>query len=342
MSRPGLRRVIVLGLALAGSAAPLAAQDSLLTELARRFQSEPLRLGLLLQVVGDFQDNRSDGGSNGFRIPNARLKLSGRLDNGFGYLLQTNFASSTVLLDAAVSYRAAEPFTLQAGKFKVPFSGELLTAAGELDFSDRAQVVRVLAPGRQLGAQAGGRLAGGVVRYELGAFNGNTGSGNDDDRLLTAGRIAIAPFQGTPSSTRQLEIAGNVAYSHDTNVSLGALGSSFAGRRTLYGADVRWRHDDWLVAGEFIGARLEPDSGSTSNPLGWQGTVGFHLSPKFQLLARWDALRPDGLGADSDLLLVGFRAWPTGAVQFRLAYQRDLAVSDSSPHGVVAGAQLGF
>ncbi|TFG89302.1 MAG: hypothetical protein E4H17_00910 [Gemmatimonadales bacterium] len=342
MSCAALPRVIVIVLALSGAAAPRAAQDSLLTELAHRFQSEPLRLGMLLQVVGDFQDNRNDGSSNGFRIPNARLKLSGRLDNGFGYLLQTNFASSTVLLDAALSYRAAEPFTLQAGKFKVPFSGELLTAAGELDFIDRAQVVRALAPGRQLGAQAEGRVARGVVQYGLGVFSGNTESSNDDDRLLTAGRVAIVPFRSTPSSTRQLEIAGNLAYSHDTNVSLGALGSSFAGRRTLYGADVRWRHDDWLVAGEFIGARLEPDSGSTTNPVGWQGTLGYHISRKFQLLARWDALRPDGPGADSDLLLIGFRAWPTGAVQCRLAYQRDLAMTDSSPHGVLAGAQLGF
>jgi phosphate-selective porin len=336
------RRLVATMLLLLAAAGPVAAQDSLLTELARRFQTDPLRLGMLLQVVGDFQDNRNDGGSNEFRIPNARLKLSGRLDNGFSYLLQTNFASSAVLLDAAVSYQAAEAVTLQAGKFKVPFSGELLTAAGELDFIDRARVVRALAPGRQLGAQAGGRIGHGVVQYGVGAFNGNTGSGNDDDRLLAAGRIGVVPFGAAPASTRRLEIAGNLAYSHDTDVSLGSLGSSFAGRRTLYGADIRWRRDDWLVAGEFIAARLEPDSGQTTDPVGWQGTLGYHLSPKFQLLARWDALRPDGRGPDSDLLLVGFRAWPTGAVQFRLAYQRDLAITDSSPHGVVAGAQLGF
>jgi phosphate-selective porin len=342
MSRTPGRRLVATALLLHGAVGPLSAQDSLLTELARRFQTEPLRLGMLLQVVGDFQDNRNDGVSNGFRVPNARLKLSGRLDNGFGYLVQTNFASSTVLLDAALSYRAAEVVTLQAGKFKVPFSGELLTAAGELDFIDRAQVVRALAPGRQLGAQAGGRVAHGVVQYGLGVFNGNTGSSNDDDHLLTAGRVAIVPIGNSPSSTRHFEIAGNLAYSHDTDVSLGSLGSSFAGRRTLYGADVRWRHDDWLVAGEFIGARLEPDSGRTTDPVGWQGTLGYHISRKVQLLARWDGLRPDGRAADSDLLLVGFRAWPTGAVQFRLAYQRDLAITDASPHGVLAGAQLGF
>jgi len=342
VSRAANRQLIATTLLLLGAVGPLAAQDSLLTELARRFQSEPLRLGMLVQVVGDFQHDRSDGRTNGFTIPNARLRLSGRLDGGFGYLLQTNFAASTVLLDAAVSYRLAEPATVQAGKFKVPFSRELLTAAGELDFIDRSRIVRALAPGRQLGAQVGGRLAGRVVEYGLGMFNGNAGGANDDDRLLGAARVSFWPVGAEAGAVNSLEIGGNLAYSEDGNVSLAPFVSSFAGKRTVFGGDARWVTGRWLVSGEVIAARLEPDSGQTTNPVGWQGTVGYHLSPKFQLLARWDALRPDGLSPDSDLLLVGFRAWPTGAVQFRLAYQRDLAIADSPPQGVVAGAQLGF
>jgi len=324
-------------------ATPLAAQDSLLTELARRFKSKPLSLGALLQVVGEYQDEGGTG-VNGFRVANFRLKLSGELDGGYGYTLQTNFAASPAILDAEVHYRAAEALALQAGQFKAPFSRELLTGAGDLDFVDRSRVVTALAPNRQIGAQAGGRVATGRLEYAAGVFNGN-GIGsrtNDDDRVLVAGRLGWWVLGAAPGATSRLELGGNLAYSEDANVSLGSLGAAFAGTRTVWGADLRYTSQIVLLAAEVVGARLEPAGGGSADPLGWQVTVGSKPGARVQLLARWDAIRPDGLGRDSDLLVLGFRARPTGAIQFRVNHSIDLDDADLSRHRFQAGGQLGF
>lgn len=328
-------------LALAG---PLAAQDSLLTELAQRFKSKPLSLGALLQVVGDYQDEGRTAGINGFRIANFRLRLSGELDGGYGYTLQTNFAASPAILDAEVHYRAHDALVLQAGQFKAPFSRELLTGAGDLDFIDRSRVVTALAPNRQMGVEARGRLAEGRVEYAAGAFNGN-GIGsrtNDDQRVMGVARLGWWLLGAAPGSARRLELAANVGYSRDASVNLGPLVTGFAGKRTLWGADLRYTSRLALLAVEVVGARLEADAGGTARPHGWHVTVGTNPWAKVQLLARWDAIRPDGLGGDSDVLVFGVRATPTGAIQFRLNHAIDVDDAELSHHRFQAGAQLGF
>ncbi len=339
------RRAAALAVGLLCLATPLAAQDSLLTELAHRFRSKPLSLGALLQVVGDYQNEARSSGVNGFRIANFRLKLSGELDGGYGYLLQTNFAAAPAILDAEVHYRVADALVVQAGQFKAPFSRELLTSAGELDFLERSRVVSALAPSRQMGAMVRGKLGQGRLDYGAGVFNGN-GIGsrtNDDGRVLGVARISWWPFRVEPSATRSLELGVNIGYSHDANVNLGVLGTSFGGRRTLWGADLRYTDARWMLAGEIVGARLDPSGpGGTADPIGWQATAGFQPTGHLQLLARWDALRPDGLGPDGDLLVLGLRAWPTGAIQFRLDDLIDVDYAEPSRHRILAGAQLGF
>lgn len=338
------RRSAILLAGLGCLTSPLAAQDSLLTELAQRFKSKPLSLGALLQVVGDYQNEGRATGVNGFRVANFRLKLSGELDGGYGYTLQTNFAASPAILDAELHYRVADGLVLQAGQFKAPFSRELLTGAGDLDFIDRSRVVTALAPNRQMGVEVRGKVSEGRVEYAAGVFNGN-GIGsrtNDDDRVLVSGRLGWWLLGAAPGSASRLEVGGNLAYSEDASVSLGSLGAGFAGKRTVWGADLRYTSGLALLAVEVVGARLEPTGGSTANPHGWHLTVGSRPGARVQLLARWDAIRPDGLGRDSDLLVLGFRAMPTRAVQFRVNHVIDLDDADLSRHRFQAGAQLGF
>jgi hypothetical protein len=325
-------------------AKPLTAQDSLLTELANRFRSRPLSLGALLQVVGDYQHRDRVSGVNGFRVTNFRLKLSGELDGGYGYLLQTNFAATPAILDAELHYQVADALVLQAGQFKAPFSRELLTSAGDLDFIDRSRVVTALAPGRQLGVEARGRLARGRLEYAVGAFNGNgIGAGvNDDARLLGSARLGWWLLGQDAKAARRLEWGGNVAYSHDTDVSLGPLAASFQGRRTVWGTDVRFTDRVWLLAAELVGARLASVTSGTAHPWGWHATAGLKPTNRLQLLARWDALRSDGMGPDGDRLVFGLRAWPTGAVQLRLDDVIEVDHPEPSRHRLQAGAQLGI
>lgn len=341
--KPRFTGLGVAALVCLGSAAPLTAQDSLLAELAQRFRSRPLSLGALLQVVGDYQNTDRAAGVNGFRVANFRLKLSGELDGGYGYGLQTNFAAAPAILDAELHYRLADALVLQAGQFKAPFSRELLTGAGDLDFIDRARIVSALAPSRQMGVQARGRIHG-RLEYGAGAFNGN-GIGarlNDDGRLMGVARASWWPLGFSRGGGRSLELGANLAYSRDGNVNLGSLVSGFEGRRTVWGMDLRFTDRRWLVAGEIVGARLAALNAGTTRPKGWQATIGFQPTPRLQLLARWDALRGNGLAADGNLLVLGVRTWPTGAIQLRVNDAIDLAHARPARHRIQAGAQLGF
>lgn len=315
-------------------------------QLVAAFQREYLTLGILLQVVGDYQHERTLPGENGFTIANARVRVTGQLDNGFGYLVQANLASSPAILDAAARYRLVDAATIQAGLFKAPFIREFLTGAGSIDFVNRSQVVTALAPNRQIGVQVGGRPGAGALEYAVGAFNGNrySAGGNDNSDLLYAGRLGFWPSIATSDRPNdRLEIAVNVAHSRDASAPIGAgFIPSFAGERTLFGGDVRWRFGPWLVAGEVITARLDFDGGPVAKPSGWHATGGYMLTRKSQVLARWDAFRPDGIAPDLDLLVLGYNLWPTRPTELQINYVIPIKGPGPDRHQVLVNLQVGF
>lgn len=266
-------------------------EEPLLDELIRHFKRKSLSVGALFQTVADFQVDRSLSGSNGFTISNMRLRISGELDGGFGYLFQTNFSTSPAILDAKAYFRFAPPLVLDVGLFKGPFSRELLTSAGSIDFVNRSQVVTALAPARQVGVQIGGAL--GPFVYGTGVFNGNAfdGSGNDSDELMYVARIAFLP-QALQREGGSFEMALNAAYSEDQRAALPGLRGDFTGTRTLLGADVRWTRGRWLWSGEIIAGQLEPEPGPESDPFGFHQTGGLSRRPESSGPAPMGQLRP--------------------------------------------------
>ena len=110
----------------------------------------------LLQVVGDYQKERTFSGYNGFNVSNARFLFLGDLDKNIGYFFQFNFISSPSILDAKMYFRFKESLQMHAGLFKAPFSKEYLTGAGDIDFVNRSQIVSAFAPKRQIGVMFNG------------------------------------------------------------------------------------------------------------------------------------------------------------------------------------------
>lgn len=260
--------VLLAGLALGGAWPATAQEDE--PEFARliaQFQRPYLSISTLLQSVADFQLDRSFPGNNGFTIANFRLKLSGELDKGIGYVLQTNFANTPAVLDAYLTYRASSSVLLLAGQSKAPFSAEYLTPASSIDFVNRSQVVTALAPGRQIGAQVQIARADGSLGVRLGVSNGNgTGpNGNDSADLLYAARVFFSPDLG--EADRRVTVGGNIAHSEDQLAAFGSgFRTAFTGSRTLVGADVRATVERNLLAGEVIVAALDPTAGAEVNP----------------------------------------------------------------------------
>ena len=318
---------------------PASAQDAdgepLLEELRDTFKNEYFSVGMIVKTVADFRPERPASGTNGFDVATARLNVTGSLDGGFGYQLQTDVTRSPAVLDARVRYRKSPGFNIDAGLFKSPFSHEFLRGIGELDFVLRSQVVRSLAPNRQVGVNVYGRTDGGLLHYSLGAFNGNGRdlAGNDDNSLMVVGRLEARP----ELSEGSLMVGVNGARNEED-------GGLFQGTRLLAGGDVRYVRAPLLISAEFIYADLSPDAaGADLQQSGYQATLGYLFSENRQVLVRWDTYTDDLQPADRDFVVFGYNHEVTGAVRFQLNYMLPVwEDAEAVDNRIMANLQIAF
>lgn len=323
-------------LAARQAAAQTPTDEPRLADLASRFQTDALRVGMLIQVHADYQPERSEPGTNGFSINNLRLSISGALDGGFSYALQANFVTSPALVDARIGYEASPLFHVDAGRFKAAFSREALTSARSLDFVQRSRGVRALAPGRQIGVQVSGGGASGV-RYAVGIFSGPR-SDNASGLVLGVARLT-------------LHAAGaDAADAVDAGVSIGAgRDGVIDGRddvviptddRVIAGVHARYTHGPFLVSAELVAARLGFEDSPTTEPWGYHATAGYRPSRRTQLLARWDRYA-DAPAAATDRILVGFNARPTTPTELQVNWVIPVEGSLDT-NRLVVNFQIGF
>lgn len=297
-------------------------EEPILDNFRKNFNSQYFNLGILVQVVGDFQLERNISGNNGFNLANFRLKMNGELDKGLGYTVQTAFTKSPAILDAKVYYKLSDAAIFDVGLFKAPFSAEFLIGAPDIDFVNRSNVVSSLAPNRQLGFQFSGKFPNSRISYYAGIFNGNKFAGkiNDNNDFMYVGRIAFNPFLTMDEDkSKMIEFGVNAAYSKDNDVNIPTIDNSFKGKRTLFGGDTRFNFDRVLLSGEVIYGKFESGN-SIAEPFGYQATFGFMILENFQTLLRWDSYKLDsGLDA-SEQFILGFNFWPTTISELQLNY----------------------
>ena len=253
-----------------------------------------LQLGGLVQAdlrLG--QENAPDG----FRARSARLRVGGEV-KGLAYVVQTDFTSSDVLLDAYVQLPFADRARIQGGLFKTPYSSELLAPRPRIRFAERAPVVNALAPARQAGLKLVGNLTGSEstpLTVTVGVFNGTRGlSPNDNDHFLYLGRVN----GGFPLGPGQVDLGASVGYSVDDGVTIPNTNPSFSGTRFLFQADAEYEAGRWLLASEVHAASLDSDrptipSAGSRSPFGFYVTAGAEVAEGHQVLARLDSYDPD-------------------------------------------------
>ena len=168
--------------------------------------------------------------------------------------------------DAFVNMRFSRRFELQGGRFKMPFGRDALASGANLDFVSRSLLGRQLAPGRDVGVMAHGRLSDGLT-YDAGYFlhDGDNARSplTDGGDHAVAGRIEFQPFTARKNSRLEpLEIGVAVVRS-TLDDSLALRGETvfgdgtffdrvFAnGRRLRFGADAEWSRGPFGLAGEF-------------------------------------------------------------------------------------------
>ncbi len=158
-----------------------------------------------------FQQNDNVPGNDSILLRRARPILSGTVFRDFDFLFVPEFGGGTPgaassattpsIYDAYVNYRYLPEFQVQAGKFKAPVGLEQLQTDVNLSFNERS-LVTDLVPNRDLGFELHGDIAGGVLSYAAGIFNGvgdarnSSNIGFQDDREFD-GRLFIQPFKQT-------------------------------------------------------------------------------------------------------------------------------------------------
>ncbi|MDR8392841.1 OprO/OprP family phosphate-selective porin [Aliifodinibius sp. S!AR15-10] len=290
-------------------------------QLQNHFKNEYFSIGGLVQGVAEFQPERISG-NNGFIVNYARLKVSGALDQTFGYKLQASITSSPAVVDANLYYKLSPNTKITVGFGKSPFSYEYLTSAGSIPFVERSTVVNQLAPKRQIGLQLDGRFAGGFLSYTAGIFNGNHFSinQNNDNHFLYIGNLEanLLPSSGSKS---ELLIGANISYEQKERPSAsGNIQSTFEGEQTLLDSYLHLSKNKFSLTGELIYSWLQSDFGREFNPYGYYITAGYQISKKSKLRLRWDNFEGDLLAADSESVLVGLNISPSQYSKIKLNY----------------------
>jgi phosphate-selective porin OprO/OprP len=173
--------------------------------------------GVLQVDSRTFEQNDKVPGNDSILLRRARPILAGTVFHDFDFLFVPEFGGGTPgasssattpsIYDAYVNYRYSPAFQIQAGKFKAPVGLEQLQADVNTSLNERS-LVTDLVPNRDLGFELHGDIAGGVLSYAAGIFNGvgdNRNSSNigfQDNREFD-GRLFVQPFKGTELTALQ-------------------------------------------------------------------------------------------------------------------------------------------
>jgi hypothetical protein len=118
------------------------------------------------------------------------------------YYVQTDLtqSSNNKFIDYAwLNYRFMDEIQILGGQTKIPFGRQWLTSSGALEFVDRSPVSDAFRPGYDTGVYLSGRIAKGLVNYNLGLMGGDgqgvTRTSNDNAWVA---RLTVNPLGDLP------------------------------------------------------------------------------------------------------------------------------------------------
>ena len=196
--------------------------------------------------------------------------------------------------DLYVNMRFSRPFELQAGRFKLPFGRDALASSANLDFVFRSTLGRQLAPGRDVGVMAHGRLSD-AMTYDAGYF---LHDGDNARSPLTrggehavAGRLEVQPFNARKDSPLEPLEVGVAVVRSQLDATLALRGETVFGdgvffdrvftngRRLRFGADAEWLRGPFGLTGEFARTwDARNGMGLAGEDLPGTGATGWYVS----------------------------------------------------------------
>jgi len=170
-------------------------------EVASADGANSLRLRGLVQADARFYLDDANAAQDGFVLRRARLIFEGKFADRFSYVVQPEFAGSSVsILDANLNLAVTPEFNVLAGRFKTSVGLEQLQSDSVAFFNERS-VATNLAPNRDVGLQLNGLVADNRLSYQVAVTNGVIDGGNspadslnNEGDLTLSGRLFATPF----------------------------------------------------------------------------------------------------------------------------------------------------
>ncbi|HSD65539.1 MAG TPA: porin [Vicinamibacteria bacterium] len=143
-----------------------------------------------------------------FLLRRVRPIFAGTLGRHYEFQIMPDFGvGTTVLQDAWLDVNYSSKARVRVGKFKSPVGLERLQSATAITFVERAYPTAIV-PNRDVGILLHGDLAGGIVAYAAGLFDGAPDGGSVDldlaDGKDVAGRVFLSPFRRGQSALKGL------------------------------------------------------------------------------------------------------------------------------------------
>jgi phosphate-selective porin len=276
-----------------------------------------LKLGgrIQLRFAAQQDDPRVSGSEDSFRVRRARMSAGGTFIEDVDYHLEVDVSRSAALEEANIRILKVAQAHVTLGQFKLPFSMENLTSGKKLDMAERTEVVRALAPDKDIGIMLGGQFFSDRFSYRAAMANGNgkNSQANDNDQFIYVLRLEGTPVQRLALGNQDLTAAVGVdaAYSRDSAARADAifgvkraLGVSAEGARKLAGTDLAAQLGRFSLKTEYLWGEFKPTLNG-KRPIRTDGFYvqgGWYLTQKLQALARHEVFDPDkDVVNDSDI-----------------------------------------
>jgi phosphate-selective porin OprO/OprP len=165
--------------------------------------SEQIRY-TFLNYDHDYAGNNGKSNQSEFKLRRIKLYFNGyAYSPDLTYKVQVNFAElgnnpsspSKFMEETFVNYRLMDEVQFRFGQDKVPFARQELTSTTAQQFVDRSFVTDAFKPGYDTGLKINGKVAKGLLTYDMGVFGGAGQSvfRTTNDNAFAA-RVVVNPF----------------------------------------------------------------------------------------------------------------------------------------------------
>ncbi len=233
-----------------------------------------------------------------FKLRRTNIGMKGNLSEDFKFNVMFDPArSEKILKDLWLDYDGIPHHTVRFGQMKPGVTADSLRSSSRNFTAARSQIGRI-GNEREQGMALLGQWK--YLDYQLGLYNGNGENRTDtNNKYALGGRITLRPLAGVMNEEKwgRFELGGSY---FDGQAGTNDLLTD----RDRYGLEARYHHNKFQLNTEYMA--FENPGGIEGH--GWYAEGIYKLTPKFDLVARYDRLDPNRLIAANSVTeyILGF------------------------------------